>query len=271
MTRPPTLPPGRGAVSARDLPAGDQRDRPPDRRPGEIPGPADRRGEHGGPRPDGPRQPASRGQHRPRLHRQGAGPPGPDRGREPRSAASGRGLRSHDEHPLQHLRQLLDQAVDQAGPGEHGQDDPHPRYMVELLAKWRRATNKLNDELGRPPTHEEVARFMGLPKKSSTSSRRPSASTTPRRSPTRASRWSIDEMLQDASKTPDTEMVETDDLKHAALPGQNGQARGHRAAHASVSTMRNQRPSRKSASAWALPANESARSRARLWPSSGIT
>src|SRR5580698_10595315 len=40
-----------------------------------------------------------------------------------------------------------------------------PAYMVELLAKWRRATNKLNDELGRPPTHEEVAKYLGLPKK----------------------------------------------------------------------------------------------------------
>ena len=40
-----------------------------------------------------------------------------------------------------------------------------PAYMVELLAKWRRATNKLTDELGRPPTHEEVARYMGLPRK----------------------------------------------------------------------------------------------------------
>src|SRR5260370_32574030 len=34
-----------------------------------------------------------------------------------------------------------------------------PAYMVELLAKWRRATNKLTDELGRPPTHQEVAKF----------------------------------------------------------------------------------------------------------------
>ena len=28
-----------------------------------------------------------------------------------------------------------------------------PAYMVELLTKWRRATTKLQDELGRPPTH----------------------------------------------------------------------------------------------------------------------
>ena len=33
-----------------------------------------------------------------------------------------------------------------------------PAYMVELLAKWRRATAKLQDELGRPPTQEEVAK-----------------------------------------------------------------------------------------------------------------
>src|SRR5215208_4648424 len=40
-----------------------------------------------------------------------------------------------------------------------------PAYMVELLAKWRRATSKLQDELGRPPTHEEVAKSLNLPKK----------------------------------------------------------------------------------------------------------
>ena len=31
-----------------------------------------------------------------------------------------------DGHAVQHLRQLLDQAVDQAGPDQHRQDDPHP-------------------------------------------------------------------------------------------------------------------------------------------------
>src|SRR5438876_6648940 len=40
-----------------------------------------------------------------------------------------------------------------------------PAYMVELLAKWRRATAKLQDRLGRPPTHEEIAKVLGLPKK----------------------------------------------------------------------------------------------------------
>src|SRR2546422_2746599 len=40
-----------------------------------------------------------------------------------------------------------------------------PAYMVELLAKWRRATAKLQDKFGRPPTHEEIAKTLGLPKK----------------------------------------------------------------------------------------------------------
>src|SRR5213596_2797238 len=40
-----------------------------------------------------------------------------------------------------------------------------PAYMVELLAKWRRASAKLQEDLGRPPTQEEVARFMNPPKK----------------------------------------------------------------------------------------------------------
>ena len=40
-----------------------------------------------------------------------------------------------------------------------------PAYMVEILAKWQRASNRLTEDLGRTPTHEEVARLIGLPKK----------------------------------------------------------------------------------------------------------
>ena len=40
-----------------------------------------------------------------------------------------------------------------------------PAYMVELLSKWRRASTRLSEELGRSPTPEEVARVLGLPKK----------------------------------------------------------------------------------------------------------
>src|SRR5258707_2460834 len=40
-----------------------------------------------------------------------------------------------------------------------------PAYMVELLAKCRRASAKLQEELGRTPRHEECARSLDLPKK----------------------------------------------------------------------------------------------------------
>ena len=40
-----------------------------------------------------------------------------------------------------------------------------PAYMVELLSKWRRATNRLTDVLRRNPTPEEIARSLALPKK----------------------------------------------------------------------------------------------------------
>jgi RNA polymerase primary sigma factor len=94
-----------------------------------------------------------------------------------------------------------------------------PAYMVELLAKWRRATNKLSDELGRPPTHEEVAKLLGLPKKKLNIIKKAIRvyNAAPQSDQTEAG-WSIDEMLMDSrSKTPDNEMVETDDLKHVLI------------------------------------------------------
>jgi RNA polymerase primary sigma factor len=40
-----------------------------------------------------------------------------------------------------------------------------PAYMVVLLADWRRATADLQEKLGRPPTPDEVAKQLKLPKK----------------------------------------------------------------------------------------------------------
>ncbi len=94
-----------------------------------------------------------------------------------------------------------------------------PAYMVELLAKWRRATNKLTDELGRPPTAEEVGKLLGLPKKKLSIIKKAIRvyNSTPQ-SDQGESGWSIEEMLPDGrAKTPDTEMVETDDLKHVMI------------------------------------------------------
>jgi RNA polymerase primary sigma factor len=90
-----------------------------------------------------------------------------------------------------------------------------PAYMVELLAKWRRAASKLQDELGRVPSQEEVARVLGLPKKKLNIIKKAIRiyNSVPQTDQIEAG-WSIDEMLMDGrSKTPDTEMVETDDLK----------------------------------------------------------
>src|SRR5207247_2270259 len=91
-----------------------------------------------------------------------------------------------------------------------------PAYMVELLAKWRRAAAKLQDDLGRPATQEEIARNLGLPKKKLAIIKKAIRvyNSAPQTEQTEAG-WSIDEMLMDGrSKTPDAEMVETDDLSH---------------------------------------------------------
>src|SRR5437588_32666 len=91
-----------------------------------------------------------------------------------------------------------------------------PAYMVELLAKWRRASAKLQDELGRPPTHEEVAKSLNLPKKKLAIIKKAIRvyNSTPQTEQTEAG-WSLDEMVMDGnSRTPDLEMVEADDLKH---------------------------------------------------------
>ncbi len=95
-----------------------------------------------------------------------------------------------------------------------------PAYMVELLAKWRRATNKLNDELGRPPTPEEIAKLLGLPKKKLNIIKKAIRvyNSAPQTEQPGDGGWTIDEMLMDGrAKTPDLEMVENDDLKHVIV------------------------------------------------------
>ncbi|MBL8866852.1 MAG: sigma-70 family RNA polymerase sigma factor [Gemmataceae bacterium] len=95
-----------------------------------------------------------------------------------------------------------------------------PAYMVELLAKWRRATNKLTDELGRPPTPEEIAKLLGLPKKKLNIIKKAIRvyNSAPQTEQAGDGGWTIDEMLMDGrAKTPDLEMVENDDLKHVIV------------------------------------------------------
>jgi len=92
-----------------------------------------------------------------------------------------------------------------------------PAYMVELLSKWRRATARLNEELGRTPTNEEVARVLGLPKKKLPIIRKAIriSNSTPQSDQT-DSGWSLGEMVMDERlKAPDEEMLDHDVLRHA--------------------------------------------------------
>src|SRR5262249_26303024 len=91
-----------------------------------------------------------------------------------------------------------------------------PAYMVELLSKWRRASAKLQDELGRAPTQEEIAKSLNLPKKKLAIIKKAIRiyNSAPQTEQTEAG-WSLDEMVMDGHhKSPDMELVEADDLHH---------------------------------------------------------
>src|SRR3954451_9385297 len=70
--------------------------------------------------------------------------------------------------------------------------------------------------MGRPPTHEEIARNLGLPKKKLNIIKKAIRiyNSAPQAEQVETG-WSLDEMLMDGhSKSPDNEMVEADDLHH---------------------------------------------------------
>jgi RNA polymerase primary sigma factor len=91
-----------------------------------------------------------------------------------------------------------------------------PAYMVELLSKWRRASNRLSEELGRTPTPEEIGRVLGLPRKKLPIIKKAIRiyNLTPQTDQAEAG-WSLGEMvMDDRARSPDEEMVETDNLIH---------------------------------------------------------
>ncbi len=91
-----------------------------------------------------------------------------------------------------------------------------PAYMVELLSKWRRATAKLDGELGRPPTQEEVAKELQLPKKklSIVKTAIHLYNMTPQTDEDDGG-WTMSDMVADErQKGPEVEMVDADNLKH---------------------------------------------------------
>jgi RNA polymerase primary sigma factor len=91
-----------------------------------------------------------------------------------------------------------------------------PAYMVELLSKWRRASSRLTEELGRTPTPEEVARVLGLPRKKLPIIKKAIKiyNLTPQTDQGDAG-WSLGEMIMDdRMRTPEDELVEHDNLAH---------------------------------------------------------
>ena len=91
-----------------------------------------------------------------------------------------------------------------------------PAYMVELLSKWRRASTRLAEELGRTPTPEEVARVLGLPRKKLPIIKKAIRiyNLTPQTDQAETG-WSLGEMVvDDRAKNPDDEMQESDNVKH---------------------------------------------------------
>lgn len=89
-----------------------------------------------------------------------------------------------------------------------------PAYMVELLSKWRRASTRLGEELGRTPTPEEIARVLGLPRKKLPIIKKAIRiyNLTPQTDQADAG-WSLGEMVMDERvRTPEDELVENDNL-----------------------------------------------------------
>jgi RNA polymerase primary sigma factor len=91
-----------------------------------------------------------------------------------------------------------------------------PSYMAELLIQWRRASARLQEELGRAPTPEEVGRSLKLSRKKLAIIQKalriyPSAP----HSDSAEEGWSLDEQFTDSrTRAPDAALVEADDLRH---------------------------------------------------------
>lgn len=89
-----------------------------------------------------------------------------------------------------------------------------PAYMVELLSKWRRASARLSEELGRTATPEEIARVLGVAKKKLPIIKKAIHvyNSTPQSDQTDAG-WSLGEMVMDERlKAPDEELLDHDVL-----------------------------------------------------------
>jgi RNA polymerase primary sigma factor len=90
-----------------------------------------------------------------------------------------------------------------------------PAYMAQLLTEWRRATAELQEDLGRPPTQEEVAAHMNLPRRKLNLIKKAIRiyNAAPQADPVEEGQ-TIDATIMDVRvKTPDDALIETDDVR----------------------------------------------------------
>jgi RNA polymerase primary sigma factor len=90
-----------------------------------------------------------------------------------------------------------------------------PTYMAGLMAKWRQAVSKLQNERGVPPSQEEVAEFLGLSKKKFNILKK--AILVYNAGPTTdqgEAGWSLEETFVDAqTSSPESSMMAGEDVK----------------------------------------------------------
>ena len=90
-----------------------------------------------------------------------------------------------------------------------------PAYMVELLSKWRRATLRLPEALGRTPTPEEVARMLGLARKKLPIIKKAIHVHQAAPQTEQAEGWSLGELIRDENaKCPAEVLLDDDTLRH---------------------------------------------------------
>ena len=90
-----------------------------------------------------------------------------------------------------------------------------PAYMLRLLEDWRCAAAALKEKLGRAPSQEEIARRLGFSKKKIAIIKKALRiyNAMPQTDHGDAS-WAIEEMVVDVGASPDTVLMQTDDVRY---------------------------------------------------------
>jgi RNA polymerase primary sigma factor len=89
-----------------------------------------------------------------------------------------------------------------------------PAYMVDLMAKWRRATAELQEKLGRAPTEEEIIDLIKLPRKKLNIIKKALRIHNGGAQGGPEENYSLDESLEDyRRRSPDAALSDSDELR----------------------------------------------------------